>query len=287
MHRFIEGLSWEGLGATARYCRDCRFVHLDPVPDPGLLADYYAKKFWQDEKVGAYELILAEEGWRRHVYGLYEAILRTNLPADRRRVVDVGSGHGLFAAVLAGAGWEAWAVEPSVEASRHTFEWSRQRVGQLILAHRGIDDFILGHREFDVISMLWLLEHMPDPVTLLRRAWGALRPGGILLLAIPNEPLRGGPPFVHPTHVNYWTLQSITALLRRCAFEAPGLVLGTAPMHRFLPTVDYLKHPGLGGHLHSLIRATESSLSRLDLARRMLWYANHGARDLVLFVRRP
>lgn len=284
MHRFVEGLSYSGNGVTARYCRDCRFVHLDPLPEPGLLADYYARKFWQDEKVGAYELILAEEGWRRHVYGLYEWILRANVAG--RDAADVGSGHGLFPAVLAGAGWRVWAIEPSVEASRHTFDWHRAPLGELILSHRPVEEFSWHQEAFDVLSMLWLLEHIPDPAALLRRAYDALRPGGLLLLAIPNEPLRGGPPFVHPTHVNYWTLESISGLLRRCGF-GDALVLGTAPMHRFLPTVDYLKHPELGGELHALIRSTESRLSRADLAARMLSYARHGARDLVLFVRRP
>ena len=278
---------FEGSGVRASFCSECWFVHLDPLPDAGNLADYYRKKFWQDEKVGAFELICNEEPWRRKVYSLYARILGAIPPGlRRRRIFDLGSGHGLFAAVMADVGWDTWAVEPSREASQHAFGWRRNKgAGTLIVAHDTIEGFRMGEAEADAVSLLWLLEHVPDPAALLERIRVLLRPEGTLLLIVPNEPLKGGPPFLHPTHCNYWDWSSLRALLDRCGFRAE-LVLGTAPMHSFLPTVDYLKHAELGGRLHELIRETESGLTEEGLFRRMRWYAGNGCRDLVVFARR-
>ena len=282
-----SGKVYEANGVTARYCSVCDFVHLDPLPDATDLADYYRRKFWQDEKAGAYELICGEEGWRRKVYGLYARILGSMIPSTKwRRIYDLGSGHGLFAAVMASAGWEARAIEPSREASQHAFAWQRDKSGVLIVSHRTIEDFDLGNGEVHAVSLLWLLEHVPDPAALLRRVHDALMSGGVLLLIVPNEPLSGSVPFVHPTHCNYWDWASLTRLLSRCGFRTPEVVLGTAPMHRFLPTVDYLRLPEFGGRLHELIRETELTLTDDDLFRRMRWYAGNGCRDLILFVRR-
>jgi SAM-dependent methyltransferase len=280
-----SGVTYEGNGVKARYCSLCDFVHLEPLPDSSDLADYYRKKFWQDEKAGAYELIANEEGWRRRVYGLYALLLASLVP--KGRLYDLGSGHGLFASVMSSAGWETWAVEPSREAGQHAFDWDRdKRAGVLIAAHNTIEGFGMGKGEVDAVSLLWLLEHVPDPASLLRRIHDALKPNGVLLLIVPNEPLRGGPPFVHPTHCNYWDGASMLRLIQRCGFKVPAYWLGTAPMHRFLRTVDYLKHPELGGRLHELVRYTEERLSDKDLFWRMRWYASNGCRDLVLFARK-
>lgn len=287
-HKY-EAPFFEGNGVRASFCETCGFVHLDPLPSPENLADYYRKKFWQDEKVGAYELICNEEGWRRKTYSLYARILGHLVPRGirRRRVYDLGSGHGLFAAVMADSGWETWAVEPSREASQHAFEWERDKnAGTLIVAHDTIEGFKMGLGEAHAVSLLWLLEHVPDPAALLRRVHDALRPRGVMLLVVPREPLRGGPPFLHPTHCNYWDGPSLITLLSHCGFASPEIVLGTAPMHRFLPTVDYLKHPELGGQLHELIRTTELGLTEEGLFRRMKWYAGNGCRDLVVFARK-
>ena len=281
-----SGEAYSAHGVMARYCSVCDFVHLDPLPDASDLADYYRRKFWQDEKAGAYELICAEEGWRRMVYGLYARILDSLVPTGRRRIYDLGSGHGLFAAVMASSGWETWAIEPSREASQHAFAWQRDKGGTLIVSHNTIEGFEFGSGEANAVSMLWLLEHVPDPAALLRRIHDALKPNGVLFLIVPNEPLSGGPSFVHPTHCNYWDGSSLTALLNRCGFKMPEVVLGTAPMHRFLPTVDYMRHAELGGKLHELIRETELKLTDDDLFRRMRWYAVNGCRDLVVFARR-
>jgi len=284
-----SGKVYEGNGVMARFCETCDFVHLDPLPETTDLADYYRRKFWQDEKAGAYELICGEEGWRRRTYGLYGRVLNSLVPPQgRARIIyDLGSGHGLFAAVMADAGWQTWAVEPSREASQHAFSWRRDKTaGTLIVSHRTIEDFDTGNDEANAVSMLWLLEHVPEPASLLRRVHDMLKPNGVLLLIVPNEPLNGKFPFIHPTHCNYWDGPSIGRLLLRSGFAMPEVVLGAAPMHRFLPTVDYMKHPELGGKLHELIRFTESGLTDDDLFRRMRWYAGNGGRDLILFARR-
>jgi SAM-dependent methyltransferase len=117
------------------------------------------------------------------------------------KVLDVGSGAGdvaLLVAELAGPQGRVVGVDTNAEI----LEVARARVaaaGWSTVTFRSGDVMALElDGDFDAVVGRWVLQYMPDPVAVLRRARGWLRPGGIVAfqeidLSIPPRAWPAGP----------------------------------------------------------------------------------------------
>lgn len=100
------------------------------------------------------------------------------LPLSRRsRILDVGSGAGLFLYDLRLAGYrEAYGIDPYVKEDIRTLK------GDIVIWRMELDQ-VPG--SFDLITMNHAFEHMPDPDATLAAARERLRPNGHLVIRIP------------------------------------------------------------------------------------------------------
>jgi len=104
------------------------------------------------------------------------------------RVLDVGCGGGLLSEALAGEGARTTALDLAPELIE---------VARLHLLESGLDvDYRLQSVEslaaempgqFDAITCMEMLEHVPDPASVLRACADLLKPGGRLLLSTLNR----------------------------------------------------------------------------------------------------
>jgi len=95
----------------------------------------------------------------------------------RPRLLDIGCGTGIFLEVAGRAGWQAEGVEVSEYAARQ----ARQRGLHVIC--QAIGDVALERATYDCVTLWDVIEHLPDPLEVLRKAAGALRAGGVLALS--------------------------------------------------------------------------------------------------------
>ncbi len=117
-----------------------------------------------------------------------EGVLRHVSPVSNGRqptVLDVGCGQGSLAAAIAQLGYEVWGIE---QASYATAKASA-RIDHVLDADLTDADAVrqrLGDQRFDRIVFSDVLEHVYDPLTVLRSYLDYLTPDGQVLISLPN-----------------------------------------------------------------------------------------------------
>lgn len=160
-------------GCAYVVCAGCGTLRRRPAADPEWLGRYYREEYATTFLAGA-------DHPRRQA--MFAALLPRLGPGRGRRLLDLGAGSGLFVRMARGAGWQAEGTELS-EASR---AWALARHG---IALRDPETVPCPPGTFDAVALLNVLDQAPDPVALLRTAREALRPGGRLLVRVPNARL--------------------------------------------------------------------------------------------------
>ena len=137
----------------------------------------------------------------------------------------LGCGDGRFLAAMAARGWRTEGIETESVAAH----LARQRSGSVI-HETPLEAADFSEGAFDMVSLLHVLEHVPDPRATLTEARRILRPGGILFLAVPNAgsgeaAIFGGAWYALDLPRHFWgfTPRTLARLVEECGFAAPTL----------------------------------------------------------------
>jgi 2-polyprenyl-3-methyl-5-hydroxy-6-metoxy-1,4-benzoquinol methylase len=171
-------------------CLRCGRLVLDPRPtEAELTASYDASYYGEGESkfIGPVEAFVEHfRGVRaRQAHRLISSSARAPSSPDasgtRPCVLDIGCGSGQFLARLASLGYDCHGTELSEETARRAaaIPGVRLHVGPM-------DEKTYPPQSFDLISIWHVLEHLPDADEVVRwcRQW--IRPGGFLMIAVPN-----------------------------------------------------------------------------------------------------
>jgi len=157
-------------------CRECGLVYVNPRPASEELVSLY----------GTYHARNGgdEASWDRLMQRVFresaDLLCSLRAGAGRPRLLDVGCGFGGFVALMRERGWDAEGVDPSPSVVQNGRRRGRPiRLGTL--GGLGSDG-----APYDVVTMFYVLEHLPDPVAALRTVSGLLAPAGTLLLRVPH-----------------------------------------------------------------------------------------------------
>jgi len=97
-------------------------------------------------------------------------------------LLDVGSGLAVFPYRMKEAGWDVTALDPDARAANHARE-----IAGVKSVHA---DFLSWEpkteKRFDLITLNKVLEHVADPVVMLRSARRWIQPGGLLYVEVPD-----------------------------------------------------------------------------------------------------
>jgi SAM-dependent methyltransferase len=160
-----------------RRCRDCDLVYLTPRLDDATLATLYGEEFYfpSESPFGA-----IAEGVKALIQDARRQVVEKR--ARIGRLLDVGSGDGAFVHHMASHGWDATGLDFSPAASELAAR--RGLRGRYLMG--SLADHDLPLRSFDAVTLWQVLEHIGEPVAMLRRAHALLRPGGLLVASVPN-----------------------------------------------------------------------------------------------------
>jgi SAM-dependent methyltransferase len=133
------------------------------------------------------------------------------------RLLDVGAGLGVFPCVVKRAGWHCTAIDPDRRAVAHM----RDHVG--VEAVRGDFMDIEGLGQFDIVTFNKVLEHVEDPVAMLRRSRQFVAPGGFVYLELPDGEMAAeagaGREEFFVEHLHVFSFVSIAMLADRAGFR--------------------------------------------------------------------
>jgi 2-polyprenyl-3-methyl-5-hydroxy-6-metoxy-1,4-benzoquinol methylase len=131
---------------------------------------------------------------------------------DKGSLLEVGFGSGALLELAKQKGW----LVLGLEIDQGCVD---QMLAKGISAHKSS---ILGceaeRESFDVVTMYSVIEHVLDPIAYLNKASELLKPGGILILRLPDTEAEG-PMASLIAHVYHFNAHTIMVLLRRCGFE--------------------------------------------------------------------
>lgn len=247
------------------------YRRLAPVPDEKEVTKFYQGRYYDLIRKGEHapdvgrlmaggEEADRERSWLHStLYADILAVLEQQSILNSKRLLDIGCGTGEFIAFMKQHGWEGVGLELSSEGA--TIAKSKG----LEVYSLSIDEFLVEHPRysstFTVVTLLHVLEHVPNPVELLNLIRNLLVGAGVVVIQVPNDfselqlsaqqHLRKEPWWIAiPAHINYFDFRSLPALLGRLGFEVIYLQ-GSFPMELFLLMGDdYVGNPELGSGCH-------------------------------------
>lgn len=132
-------------------------------------------------------------------------------------VLDVGSGLCVFLHRMKEQGWRCRALDPDPRAAQH----AREHVGIEAVCGDFMKVEELG--QFDVVTFNKVLEHVEDPVAMLRRACGVVRPGGFVYIELPDGEAAAREGFHREEffidHLHVFSASSVATLAARAGFD--------------------------------------------------------------------
>jgi SAM-dependent methyltransferase len=189
-------------------CHDCGLHITWPAPAEEALPSYYPRSYYAEGR-------RFNSFVERLLDGLYSYrawhIEQRQAPG---KVLDVGCGRGLLMAKLRQRGWETVGTELTDDAAAHA-----RSLG--LDVHTGtLEEIGFRDAEFDMVILWHVLEHVPAPRAMLQEVSRILKPGGTLLVAVPNfasrEARMSGPGWFHldvPRHLTHFTPRTLRHVL--------------------------------------------------------------------------
>ncbi|MGD8376377.1 MAG: class I SAM-dependent methyltransferase [Acidobacteriota bacterium] len=250
-----EGLTDRLYGAPGTWrmveCRnpDCRLLWLDPSPAAEDLPRLYESYFTHEDPprrrtMSRRILRWLERGYLHRAYGYHPDMPATGpalaasllrLHPGRRaqadamamhlehcaggRLLEVGVGNGETLRGLSELGWRAQGIDLDPRAV------ARARVRGLRVDHGTLEEQAFAGGSFDAVVSSHVIEHVPDPVGMLRECRRVLRRGGSLVVLTPNAESFGRRHFgadwrglEPPRHLHLFGAASLAAAARKAGF---------------------------------------------------------------------
>jgi 2-polyprenyl-3-methyl-5-hydroxy-6-metoxy-1,4-benzoquinol methylase len=252
---------------TVMRCGSCGLGFVTPRLDPDGLIDIYATdRYWRSPspKTQGYHDYRSDQP-------LYLKTFRKRLGYALRRgpasgrVLDVGCAAGFCMAALRERGFDVYGVEVSEAIGSH----ARDALGFGDHVFIGtLQDSPFEDESFDAVFMWDVVEHVPDPRSLLAKAFSLVKPGGLVVLETQDIDSRFaktlGPKwhhYKHAEHIYHFTPSVVREMLTTAGFVPDRLT------HRYggkYVSLQFIAERA--GRIHPLISKALAPMARLNAA---------------------
>ena len=227
---------WDRRPYTLRHCPSCRFSFIEnPCTDYETIycENYYDGRGADPDVDYVNELTSPDRSIRHYEWrGILEIVQSLLAITSQTRWLDYGCGNGgLVRYCRQEIGCHIVGFEEG---------WIRGPVRQQGIPLLDARTLARETGTFDVVTMIEVIEHVPDPVGTLEAVRACLRPGGLLFMTTGNaRPHRGRLEhwrYVVPeVHVSFFEPEALALALSKAGFrpEFPGFLPGFTDVIRF------------------------------------------------------
>jgi len=249
-------------------CHACGFAHSTPLPAEDTVEHIYTEDYYSAVKPEYIALVEKDRAWHESVFNERIDVLAGAVQG--RRLLEVGSGPGIFLQTAVGRGWTVQGFEPSRDAWAYSTKVLHLPVENTFFTHERAQS-----EPFNAAYLGLVLEHIPNPLQLLEGVRRCLSSEGVICVAVPNDfsPLQralhsqGLPEWwvAPPHHLNYFTHESLKRILERAGFTVIAQT-ATFPLEIFsLLGMNYIGNDELGRKCHQIRCNFEKTLDEVGL----------------------
>jgi SAM-dependent methyltransferase len=246
-------------------CRQCDLARTAPAPSEAELDGYYPKGYHSTTK-------RYRGGMDRVLSLVHASRIRTieRLLGGPGSVLDIGCGPGVLINQMRSRGWRVRGTERSPSAARQARD-----VFHLDVSAVDVDTLVAEGATYDAVVLWHVAEHLRAPEETVRGIAQLLRPGGVLLIAVPNfgspEARIGRAGWFHldvPRHLVHFTAATLTAILKSSELR-PVKVTYLVPEYDLFSFVQTAENRlGLPPNLlYDVLRRPEARLRRQQSSR--------------------
>jgi len=196
-------------------------VFVDPRPTSEELAQFYLRHYRNVYKSSSLP------SWKHTARAAGVAQLRMgmirHIAPPGSRILDVGTGSGELLYVGQQHGYQM----EGIEIDPRYAEFGRRTYG-VELRTQSWEDLSEPPETFDVVTIFHVLEHLENPVRVLGKLSRLLRPGGKLIVEVPNveSTATSFSQKWHYGHLYHFNVASMLALGNRCGLQADYFATG-------------------------------------------------------------
>jgi len=278
------------------------FLQIDPIPSVSELNEYYSKLYYQDSKSSTYQSDYSEEELNYIKTKISQKVFAINKhnSVKNGKLLDVGCGEGF---VMRHYFDKKWAID-GIDFSEYGITSFNPDL--LKFFEKGdifsiIEIKIENLEKFDVIWMGNILEHVIDPIHLLKRLKLLLNTNGTLVITVPNDGssyqalllnknyVNRNSWIVYPDHISYFAYESLINIASHTGYDWYELV-ADFPIDFFLlhSGSNYVNNPKLGKDAHKARVEMENFISKGAFEVVNSFYKNLAqlglGRDLTIFL---
>ena len=217
-------------------CGACGFAQPDVLPT---LPNYFDRMYDQHWAPDWVEQEF-ESGWKDLIFRDVLSALDSRLPQQGRSLLDIGAHVGRFIHFASRAGWAA----EGIELNPRTAAFAARKTG--LPVHRvNAHSLTTEGCRYLAVTMLDVLEHIPDPVRLLRQIGELLEDGGWVAVKVPcgpnqllKENVRAGMSKGYRVsvadnlvHINHFSAKSLRGALERAGFGDISITVGAPELN--------------------------------------------------------
>ncbi len=154
-------------------CRKCGLVYVNPRPELAALTELYDNYHQRDGK--------DEHVWGRLMEKNFNdvALHLNRVFPEKGKVLDIGCGYGHFIEIMMSLGWATLGIDLSPK----TLAYARKK--GLNVAKASIDNATFPDGSFNAITAFYVLEHLANPLSTLKKVLKMLKPGGVIVIRVP------------------------------------------------------------------------------------------------------